>query len=179
MRIISGQRRGMKLIAPKSMKTRPTEDRIKENVFNLLGPIEGRLGLELFAGSGQIGLEFLSRGLDKFIFVDSSSEAIKCIKENIAKAKLDDRSLVQNKSWEVFLGTYAGEPFDYVYLDPPYEYSVAKYEKILEKLERFLHTSSKVVIEHNHNPEEISHQCYKLYKSRTYGEKTIEILEKI
>ena len=84
MRVISGSRKGHKLKSPKGENTRPTEDRIKESIFNILGNIKNNsLVLDLFAGTGSIGIEFLSRGAESCYFIDLSNDSIKIIKENL------------------------------------------------------------------------------------------------
>ena len=84
MRVISGKNRGTKLVAPEGMTTRPTDDMLKENIFNLIGPIMPESSvLDLFAGSGQIGIEFLSRGAKSVVFVDNNIKAINSIKQNL------------------------------------------------------------------------------------------------
>ncbi len=95
MRVISGDKKGFKLKAPKGMDTRPTEDRIKESLFNILGPInENSIVLDLFSGSGSIGIEFLSRGGAKFVyFIDNSNLSISTIKENIAHTDFEKKNL--------------------------------------------------------------------------------------
>ena len=95
MRIISGNRRGLKLKAPKGMDTRPTEDRVKESVFNILGQnFDGDIVLDLFCGSGANGIEFISRGAEKVYFVDNSKEAIDCVKSNLEKTRFLNQAVV-------------------------------------------------------------------------------------
>lgn len=123
MRVIAGDRRSIPLITPRGFKTRPTSDKIKETLFNILqGYIEGADFLDLFSGSGQIGIEALSRGSAFACFIESSAEAIKCIRTNIEKTKFTDSTLVLQK--EVLQGLRTLEilnkKFDIVFMDPPY-----------------------------------------------------------
>lgn len=128
MRVISGQKKGYRLKAPKSSNTRPTEDRIKESLFNILRNIHNEnIVLDLFAGSGGIGIEFLSRGAKKAYFVDKSFVSIQCIKENLNHTEFVDKSEViksdVNKSIIVF--SQKNIKFDYIFADPPYGQGLA------------------------------------------------------
>lgn len=123
MRVIAGSARSVPLITPKGLDTRPTSDQIKETLFNMLqGYVEGSKFLDLFAGSGQIGLEALSRGAKFAAFVEKTDEAVKCIKANVDKTKFTDKALVLKM--EVLSGIRALEiekrKFDIIFVDPPY-----------------------------------------------------------
>lgn len=123
MRVIAGIARSVPLITPGGLETRPTSDQIKETLFNMLqGYTEGANFLDLYAGSGQIGIEALSRGAEFAAFVEKSDEAVKCIKANVDKTKFADKSMILKL--EVLLGIRTLElekkRFDIVFLDPPY-----------------------------------------------------------
>lgn len=123
MRVIAGIARSVPLITPRGLETRPTSDQIKETLFNMLqGYIEGSNFLDLYAGSGQIGIEALSRGAEFAAFVEKSDEAVKCIKANVDKTKFADKSMILKL--EVLSGIRTLElekkRFDIVFLDPPY-----------------------------------------------------------
>lgn len=123
MRVIAGIARSVPLITPKGLETRPTSDQIKETLFNMLqGYIEGSNFLDLYAGSGQIGIEALSRGAEFAAFVEKSDEAVKCIKANVDKTKFAGKSMILKL--EVLSGIRTLElekkRFDIVFLDPPY-----------------------------------------------------------
>ena len=123
MRVIAGIARSVPLITPRGLETRPTSDQIKETLFNMLqGYTEGANFLDLYAGSGQIGIEALSRGAEFAAFVEKSDEAVKCIKANVDKTKFADKSMILKL--EVLSGIRALElekkRFDIVFLDPPY-----------------------------------------------------------
>ena len=123
MRVIAGIARSVPLVTPKGLETRPTSDQIKETLFNMLqGYVEGANFLDLYAGSGQIGVEALSRGADFAAFVEISDEAVKCIKANVDKTKFNDKSMILKL--EVLSGIRALElekkRFDIVFVDPPY-----------------------------------------------------------
>jgi 16S rRNA (guanine966-N2)-methyltransferase len=128
MRIIAGTRRSLPLKTIEGLETRPTTDKIKETLFNILQPeIPGCYFLDLFAGSGQIGLEALSRGAAYAVFVESSKKAAKCIEQNIQFTKFDTdcRLMVQDVRSAISMleGRYT---FDVVFMDPPYDQDLEK-----------------------------------------------------
>ncbi len=122
MRIITGRARGAHLRAPSGTETRPTAERTKEAVFSILGgSMPGARVLDLFAGSGQLGLEALSRGAERAVFCDRSREAAEVIKANLAKTRLEHAAEVYMMDWSACLRRLSrGEGFDLVFLDPPY-----------------------------------------------------------
>ena len=120
MRIITGKSRGVKLLTLEGENTRPTSERAKEAVFSMLSfDIEGRDVLDLYAGSGQMGLEALSRYAKSATFVDNSRDAVQIINKNVAKTKLLDGATVINSDVNVFLARARGQ-YDIVFIDPPY-----------------------------------------------------------
>lgn len=120
MRIIAGTARGRKLTAPEGLATRPTTDRVKEAMFSIVQfELEGRCVLDLFAGSGQLGLEAISRGAAKATFVDAGKDAIRVIRDNIRRCGFDGQSTVVQRDYENFLQT-CKESYDIILLDPPY-----------------------------------------------------------
>lgn len=133
MRIITGKAKGIILKAPAGDLTRPTADRVKEAVFSMLQfDIEERSILDLFAGSGQMGLEALSRGAREATFVDKSKDAIKLIRENAEKSKLSDSALIFQADYIEFLQKNIGKSYDIIFLDPPYAANM--YKPALKKL---------------------------------------------
>lgn len=121
LRIIGGEWRGRKLRFPDAPNLRPTPDRVRETVFNWLMPmINGARCLDLFAGSGALGLEALSRGAAKTVFVDSHKKATQYIKEHLNTLNVTDRAKVINMDGMKYLKAEA-EQFDLVFLDPPYQ----------------------------------------------------------
>ena len=121
MRIIAGTARRTPLAAPKGQNTRPTSDRIKENLFNIIAPyMPGAKFLDLFCGSGAIGIEALSRGADGAVFVDISKEAVNITQANLARAKLTG-AVTQNCTLAAIAQLKReGRRFDIIFLDPPY-----------------------------------------------------------
>ena len=122
MRIITGSAKGKKLVSLEGDATRPTSERIKEAVFSSIQfDVEGRRVLDLFAGSGQLGLEALSRGAEYAVFNDSSREAAAIIRANAEKTHFTDACEILSTDWKPVLRRFSGrEKFDLVFLDPPY-----------------------------------------------------------
>lgn len=135
MRIISGKARGTKLYTLEGLETRPTLDRVKESLFNIIqADIPESIVLDLFAGSGAIGLEFASRNAKKVYMCDSSKSAIQIIKRNIEKTHLEDKIQLLNTDFKAMLSKLESKKFNYIYLDPPYktDYIKQALEKILQ-----------------------------------------------
>ena len=126
MRIIAGEVGGRKLLAPKGRDIRPTSDRVRGALFNILGPLPGGKALDLFAGTGALGLEALSRGAETAMFVDQEREATALVLANADALGLASRVEVRAGDWKRALKAFAaeGRRFDWVFMDPPYrEYS--------------------------------------------------------
>ncbi len=128
MRVISGKARGTKLNSIESMDTRPTLDRVKESLFNILQEcISNKNVLDLFAGSGALGIEALSRNADNVTFCDNNKQAIQMIKKNLEKTRLLEKSEIINLDYKEcvkFLNT-KNKKFDLIFLDPPYKDDIA------------------------------------------------------
>ena len=134
MRVITGTARGRRLREPEGMATRPTTDNVKESMFNLIQfDIEGRRVLDLFAGTGQLGIEALSRGAAHCTFVDKGKEPIAVIQENLKKTRLEERATVVQADYSSWMKT-CRQQYDLILLDPPYA-------------EVFLETALKIVSE--------------------------------
>ena len=120
MRVITGSAKGMRLETLEGIDVRPTADRVKEAEFSIIQfEIEGRVALDLFAGSGALGIEALSRGAKSATFVDSNKEAVQLIRANLAHTNLAQQASVAAGDFEQFL-TYTKAVFDIVFIDPPY-----------------------------------------------------------
>lgn len=122
MRVIAGNAKRLQLKTVPGLDTRPTTDRIKETLFNMIAPwIPGCRFLDLFAGSGGIGIEALSRGAKEAVFVEKNPKAVACIKENLTHTKLDGRASVVASDVLSALNRLNGQKeFDYIFMDPPY-----------------------------------------------------------
>lgn len=127
MRVISGKARGTKLSSIESLSTRPTLDRVKESLFNIIqNNLKSAVVLDLFAGSGQLGIEALSRGADKAYLCDINRDAAKMIKQNLEKTKLKDKAVVINEDYKKALRILnTNEKFDIIFIDPPYKEDIA------------------------------------------------------
>ena len=132
MRVITGTARGRRLKEPVGLETRPTADRVKEGIFSSIQfEIEGRRVLDLFGGTGQMGIEALSRGAAHCTFVDLRKEAVGIIKDNLALTGLAGRAAVVQADYQAFLSR-CRETFDVIFLDPPYNSGML--EKALETI---------------------------------------------
>ena len=178
MRVITGTARGRKLSEPVGMDIRPTTDVVKEAVFNIIQfDIEGRRVLDLFAGTGQLGIEALSRGAAGAVFVDQSRAAIKLVKENLEKTGLEGGKVVQGDSLSYLSGR---ERFDLVFLDPPYKTNLL--ENALKRIVEFdkLNTGGIIVCEcpaEKELPElEEPYKCLKTYR---YGKVKISVYTRL
>lgn len=148
MRVIAGSARGTRLVAPEGLETRPTSDRVRESLFNILGPrVQGSHFLDLFAGSGANGIEALSRGAVRAVFVENNRAACACILQNLEKAKLGDQGALFRTPLPEALARIPGT-FDLVFADPPYHY--AHYADLLQALQDYdrLAPQAVVVVEH-------------------------------
>lgn len=124
LRVIAGKLKGIRILTPKGKNTRPTTDRVKESMFNIIqNYVKGAKVLDLFAGSGNLGIESLSRGSLSVDFVDCSKESISIIKENLIKLKFEDCTRVIMKDFESAIKEFLseGKRFDLIFLDPPYK----------------------------------------------------------
>src|SRR5438105_5656523 len=150
MRIIAGSRKGARIFAPKGMETRPTGDRVREAAFNLLGPgaTEEATVLDLFAGSGAMGLEALSRGAAQATFVESDREACRTINRNLDKLGLDNATvLCQDALTALRSDVRAGARYDLVFVDPPYRRFSSLQNALIEHLPELLAPGGTLIVE--------------------------------
>ena len=173
MRVISGLARGTKLKTIENISTRPTLDRVKESLFNILqDKIKNTIVLDLFAGSGALGIEALSRGAKKAYFCDINHEAIKVIRENLNKTNLIDKAIIFNCDYENAIRRI-DEKLSIVFLDPPYKLDLAV--KSINELLKFdlLTNDSLIVIETdeiNRDIEEVQKiENIEIIDTRKYG----------
>lgn len=172
MRIISGVAKGHKLSAPRGNDFRPTTDRVKENIFNILGSrIQGASVLDLFAGSGALGIEALSRGAKEATFVDSRQAAVRAVQKNLKTTELDGFATVLKYDAAAALDSFkaAGKRFDLIFLDPPYKIDAAELQNIFSCLLNCLVSGALVVLEHGRELSESPNDLLKLIDSRRYG----------
>ena len=180
MRIIAGEFRSRKLVFPKSKLTRPMMDRMKESVFNILGEtIEGANVLDLFAGSGSLGLEALSRGAKEVVFVENGAWAIKTIRDNLKNLALTKKASVitQEASQALKRLERDGKSFEIIFLDPPYNEGVVK--KILIRLEgSVIVTPLTQIILHHSRQEKLPETLEKLevLREKRFGQACLSFL---
>jgi 16S rRNA (guanine(966)-N(2))-methyltransferase RsmD len=182
MRIISGTARGTKLFAPKNQETRPTTDKVKESVFNMIQPITNKsCVLDLFAGTGSIGLEFISRGASEAYFVENNRNAYVLIKKNIEKCRFTNHAHILNMEYDQALKVFnrSNTQFHYIYIDPPYhDYEV---DDILDKIfeYRLLYKGGKVIVEMDlDQTSQFSRVEANLVKNKNYGRVKIMIVQR-
>ena len=123
MRVVSGKCKGHPLKAVPGNTTRPTTDKVKESIFNMIGYFDGGIALDLFGGSGGLGIEALSRGIDKAIFVDRDSKAIKVIHQNLESCRVQEQAEVYRNDAERAVKALIKREmsFDLILIDPPYK----------------------------------------------------------
>ena len=172
MRVITGTARGRRLLTLEGEDVRPTTDRVKEAVFSVIQfETEGRVFLDLFAGSGQMGIEALSRGAREAVFVDSSKKAVEIIRKNLAATKLDRNARVRQTDWQSFLAS-GGQEFDIAFLDPPYGKGIL--QSALERLPVHMRKTG-VIIAENPLDEEILSEYGEFALDRLYRYGKIKI----
>ncbi|MFS0782421.1 16S rRNA (guanine(966)-N(2))-methyltransferase RsmD [Bacillus sp. 1P06AnD] len=179
MRVVSGSCKGRPLKAVPGATTRPTTDKVKESLFNIIGPyFDGGEALDLFAGSGGLGIEALSRGMDSAIFVDREFKAVSTVKSNLEACRFTDRAEVYKNDSERALKALIKreKTFDLILLDPPYKKQ--KLVSIMSVIDEYqlIHSDGMLVCEHSDDvdlPEELGR--FYLWKQETYGMIVISI----
>lgn len=178
MRVITGTAKGRRLDTLEGTDVRPTTDMVKEAVFSAIQfDIEGRRFLDLFAGSGQMGIEAVSRGAESAVFVDTNSAAISVIKSNLQKTGFTDKAKVIKGEYSSFLAS-TNDRFDIAFLDPPYHIGIL--EKALELTTRVMSEHGIIICEHPTDvkvPEKIVD--FSLEKQRKYSKIIISIYRKV
>jgi 16S rRNA (guanine(966)-N(2))-methyltransferase RsmD len=173
VRIIAGTRRGARIAAPKGLSTRPTGDRVREAAFNLIGPVDDARVLDLFAGSGAMGLEALSRGAGSVTFVESDGAACRTIADNLAKLQLTGARIEQA---DVFWALrQERRTYDLVLVDPPYEQWESLEPKLAAALPRVLEPDGLLVVETGSRTE--PSLPLHMRTSRRYGSARLTLFE--
>lgn len=179
VRVVSGSAKGRPLKSVPGTSTRPTTDKVKESIFSMIGPyFEGGALLDLFAGTGGLGIEALSRGMDRAVFIDVEPKSISTIKDNLKAARLEDSAEVYRNDAGRALKALEkrGYKFDLVFLDPPYRFKNGD-ELMLDMAERGLLQDSAVMVleyESSYNyPEKFGDFC--CFRTAKYGETAISI----
>ena len=173
MRIIAGTHRGSRIAAPKGFDTRPTGDRVREAAFNLIGPVEGATVLDLFAGSGAMGLEALSRGAAGVTFVESDRAACRTIADNLERLSLTGARITCGDA--IWALRQDSRRYDLVLVDPPYEAWADLEPKLAEHLPRVLEPGGLLVVETGSRTEPAL--PLPLRTSRRYGSARLSLFE--
>ncbi len=181
LRIIAGELRGRRLAVPPGRRVRPTADRVREALFSILGAaVPGARVLDPYAGTGALGLEALSRGAATVTFLEPDREALDCLRRNVARLGVEDRSrIVPGRAERLLLGAGIGGPFDLVLVDAPYEEPLTAF---LEALERpgLLAPEATISVEREFRSPSIAGalESLRLFDSRRYGRVRLDFLRR-
>ncbi len=168
------------MVTPRNQSLRPTSDRVKESIFNMLqDQVEGRIILDLFAGTGNLGIEALSRGAKRAVFVEKGTHALRLIKRNLTQLGLEGRSEILPKDVSRAIGILKqrGERFDLILMDPPYQRGLIQHTLMKLNSHQIYERSSILVIEHNWR-EPLPHDLdgWNLIRQRRIGDTVISFL---
>ncbi|MFW6110315.1 MAG: 16S rRNA (guanine(966)-N(2))-methyltransferase RsmD [Patescibacteria group bacterium] len=179
MRIITGKAKGHNIGVPTNKHIRPAQDMVRQAVFSMLkGLVENARVLDLYAGTGSYGLEALSRGAKKAIFVDIDQGCTRTIKQNLQTSRLESRGEVEKAAAQQFVNIYpqtGKDKFDLIFLSPPYK--EGKKLQLLKSLSKILKAKGVIVFDHSKEtnlPQELDN--LKIIRQRTYGETAVSIL---
>jgi 16S rRNA (guanine966-N2)-methyltransferase len=179
MRVIAGRLGGRRLVAPKGLATRPTGERVREALFSALGPLDGAAVLDLYAGTGALGIEALSRGARRAVFVESARPALAALRQNVASLELGERARVVGTPAARALRDLAPEgPFDLVLADPPWA-SIAEAARVLELAAAGLVApGARVVLEHAARDAAPRIAGLEPAATRVYGDTAVTVYER-
>jgi 16S rRNA (guanine966-N2)-methyltransferase len=176
VRVIAGTRKGHRLAAPRGLDTRPTSDRVRENIFNLIGPVDGARVLDLFAGSGALGIEALSRGAASAVFVEHDPDALRAIDRNLGHLRLTGARVVRGDVLRTIAEeATAGAKYDLVLVDPPYEMLTEIQPRLARHLPPLLAADGLVVLETDARTE--PELPLPVRTSRKYGQTRVTLFE--
>ena len=171
MRVVAGEFKGRPLRAPRGRRTRPTADKVREALFSILGDIDGLCVLDLFAGSGALGIEALSRGAGGAVFVDSDPQAVAAIRRNLDAVGV--QAEVHRRDVLAFLSATSGPRYDLVFADPPYDCAARLGGPLSQSLPGLLTDQAKIVTESDKRaPLELD---LPLLTERAYGDTRIAV----
>ena len=181
MKVISGTLKGRNIDGYNIDGTRPTMDRVKESLFaSIQDYIKDAYVLDLFSGSGNLGIEAISNGANHCYFTDNNPEVIKVLNKNIINLNIKDKSSIILTDWKKFLNECPTRnlKFDLIFVDPPYDYNV--YEKVLDKVSNLdlLNENGLIILEHHNLKLPDSYNNLTLYKQKKYGNKSVNIYKK-
>ena len=181
MRVVGGKHRGRTLFAPKGVRTRPTSDRVREALFDILGNgVADATFLDAYAGTGAVGIEAESRGARAVVFIEGNRQALAALRRNLAAAGIEARVVAADASKAFSLLCAEGIAFDFVFLDPPYKDA----DQSLELAGRYAHSgllapAGILVLEHDRrNPLRPRARCFELFDERRYGETVLSFFRR-
>ncbi|MFC1552710.1 16S rRNA (guanine(966)-N(2))-methyltransferase RsmD [Candidatus Latescibacterota bacterium] len=176
MRIIAGKLHGRKIKAPKGLATRPVSARIREALFNVLGDITGTCVLDLFAGSGAVGIEALSRGAESLVAVEKGSQQCRVIHDNLSVMGVEARVIRSEVKTAIGKLSAAGEKFDFIFADPPYDSGLAA-RAVEEVFEKGIISETGVMAITVRKKEELASDSdtYTMIFDRSYGDTRLAI----
>ena len=180
MRIISGKYKGHHLVSFQADHIRPTTDRVKESLFNMIqGHIESARVLDLFSGTGNLGLEALSRGAREVLFVEKNRKSILILEKNIEKLKVDEPYKILQKDVIGFLKNYDGPPFDLIFADPPFTEEMAHDVMVGADSSRVFHPGTLMMIESGRREKILEdYPTLTRYDLREFGDKFLSFFKK-
>jgi 16S rRNA (guanine966-N2)-methyltransferase len=176
VRVIAGSRKGQKLVTPRGLDTRPTSDRVRENVFNLVGPVDDAKVLDLFAGSGALGIEALSRGAASAVFVENDADALRTIEQNLDRLRLTGARVVRGDVLRTIAEeATVGAKYDLVLVDPPYGMLTEIQPRLARHLPPLLAADGLLVVETDARTE--PELPLPVRTSRKYGHTRVTLFE--
>jgi 16S rRNA (guanine966-N2)-methyltransferase len=176
VRIIGGTHRGRRIAAPKGAHTRPSGDRVREALFNLVGPVGGASVLDLYAGSGALGLEALSRGAAFALFIDEGAEARALLRENVATLGLGGTTRIFRRDATKLGAAHPIEAFSLAFLDPPYGRGLAEQALASARAGGWLAPGALVVVEEAATPGFATPEGFDELERRNYDESALTVL---
>lgn len=175
MRVITGKYKGRRLVVPAGLKIRPTSDRVKEAIFNILPPLQDTIVLDLYAGTGNLGIEALSRGAKKAVFIDKHHLAIQAIKKNLLALGIKKEAVIYKR--DILKGLdFLKDTYHLIFMDPPYTKGyVERTLNLIRHLPGLLTKEGIIVIEHAPQ-ERFSLEGFLLIDKRQYGQTEVSFL---
>jgi 16S rRNA (guanine(966)-N(2))-methyltransferase RsmD len=179
MRVIGGKAKGRKLRRPKSLRVRPTSDRVKEALFNIISSkVSGAKVLDAFAGAGSLGIEALSRGAESAVFVEKDSSVVKYLYRNLKETGFEPKSQVLVEDVRKALSRFRkeGKKFSLIFLDPPYKINPEILEEIVEEALFLVEEGGVVVLEHS---SKLKIENEKIFKQKVYGDTALSFFKNL
>lgn len=179
MRIISGKYKGHQLVSFQADHIRPTTDRVKESLFNKIqGYLEDARALDLFSGTGNLGIEALSRGAAEVTFVEKNKKSIVILEKNLAKLKISEPYKIIHKDVISFLKSYEGEPFDLIFIDPPFTEEMAHDVMTAISQSKVFHPQTLMMIESGRREKIVDdYSPLARYDVREFGDKFLSFFQ--